>query len=70
MQRTFEFLAIRLAKRRVRAVIDDPVQFVQIYVDPLPRLLHHRPNNSRKRGVNGKPNNSFAGCVRFLVGAL
>jgi len=39
MQCSFDLLAIRLADRRTRAVIDNPIQFLQIHFDPLPCCL-------------------------------
>ena len=66
MQGGFEFLAIGFAQRRLRAAIDDLVQFVQIHVEP-PSLLHNWLSNSRKRGVKGKPRTSLMERFGLLV---
>jgi hypothetical protein len=66
VDRGFELLAVGFAQRRLRAAIDDLVQFFQVHLDrPSPRHIWLR--YSRKRGVKGKPRTSLIGRFGLLV---
>ena len=66
VDRGFQLLAFGFAKRRLRAAIDDLVEFFQVHVDP-PSYRHNWVRYSRKRGVKGKPRISLIGRFGLLV---
>ena len=67
VDRGFELLAFGFAQRRLRAAIDDLVQFLQIHLDAPSLRFHNWLSNSRKRGVRGKPRTSLIGRFGLLV---
>ena len=61
MQGTLEFVAIGLAQWRLPGAVQNPVQFVQIHIDPAPfgGLHPTSPSCSRNRFVSGYPRTSL-----------